>query len=864
MKLDLSRYLQTYQSPPRGPLPPGSRLPLPPNPLFTGRRQTMLAIAQYLFTPQTCTAPRTLLLYGPPAGGKTQLAVEFAYRYGRALAGVHWLDGRFSPMEEIAACGLLMGIQPWPAFLKPQVHATRAAWAAGGALLFVLDHLERPEELPSWLRLLPPDSRLLVTCHTPPAELPPDCEPLPLLPLRREDSLTLLRKLLPASRAGQAELDRLAVLVHDAPLALEMAGRFLAATPALSPADFLAQQEQNNLPTGGILPSLSALYSGHPETAEGKRTIARIHRVLGICAWCAADRPIPLERWLADTVLEEILEHFYRLGMLLQTPSGPVIYTAQALAAQQVDQAAGYPGLKELVSVLAYQIAHLNAPRDLLDLFPHLMSAARHGESQKLAEAGLLWNELGVLEKQRGELQAARRCYQTALALMEVPLGGSHPAVLRVLTNLGALFHEAGELDQARSTLQRVVSQGEPAARPFAELGAVLHAQGELLAARQALTRAVELETAAQGSHSPSLAPRLIALGRLMSDLGDHQAAREAYRRALDIDQAASGPDHTRIGQDLLLLGSAQHALGAPRTARISLDRARTVLEKNLPEAHPLRIELQIQLASVAASLGELPLAEHVLADLLERQKQYSRPAGSETTGLIQPDTAVALSTLAAVRLQMGKYPQAQQDFSQALGLDEQIFGPGHIRVAGDLTGLAKALQAGGSGRQALPLLERAALIYQVALGPAHPATLQAALLLAVAMRQNGSPSGAVDLLVRTRSLAADPAIDHALIGDICFQLGRTRLDLSQWQDAQGDLQQALAIYEKCLPQADVRRAQALHALGLALRGQGDLHAARSCCRKAIDLLAPSLPSGHPQLQSLRRTLRQIESEIKA
>ncbi len=39
--------------------------------------------------------------------GKTQLAVEFAYRYGRYFHGVHWLDARDPGLlpAEIAACG---------------------------------------------------------------------------------------------------------------------------------------------------------------------------------------------------------------------------------------------------------------------------------------------------------------------------------------------------------------------------------------------------------------------------------------------------------------------------------------------------------------------------------------------------------------------------------------------------------------------------------------------------------------------------------------------------------------------------------------------------------------------------------------
>ncbi|MFN8501903.1 TIR domain-containing protein [Kouleothrix sp.] len=72
-------------------LPAGSRLPLRPNPFFTGRDADLRALAQAF------TSSRTAVIATGIGGvGKTQLAAEFAHRYGPALRWWRVLDARFA------------------------------------------------------------------------------------------------------------------------------------------------------------------------------------------------------------------------------------------------------------------------------------------------------------------------------------------------------------------------------------------------------------------------------------------------------------------------------------------------------------------------------------------------------------------------------------------------------------------------------------------------------------------------------------------------------------------------------------------------------------------------------------------------
>jgi hypothetical protein len=135
-------------------LPVGSRMPYLHNPTFIDRRQDLLDIAFSLLYSQP-NMPRRVVVIGPSGIGKTELAVEYAYRYGQYLAGVHWIDAGQNMLAEIAACGAEMGFEPWPRTIPEQANATLQAWRStpkrGQMRLVVLDGVEDPAFLREWL-----------------------------------------------------------------------------------------------------------------------------------------------------------------------------------------------------------------------------------------------------------------------------------------------------------------------------------------------------------------------------------------------------------------------------------------------------------------------------------------------------------------------------------------------------------------------------------------------------------------------------------------------------------------------------------------------------------------------------------------
>ena len=94
--------------PPPAPLPPGSRMPFARNALFVGRHADLHWLAATLKGGATAAIGQVAAATGLGGIGKTNLATEWAYRYGQFFAGgVFWLSfaDPSGVAAEIAACG---------------------------------------------------------------------------------------------------------------------------------------------------------------------------------------------------------------------------------------------------------------------------------------------------------------------------------------------------------------------------------------------------------------------------------------------------------------------------------------------------------------------------------------------------------------------------------------------------------------------------------------------------------------------------------------------------------------------------------------------------------------------------------------
>ena len=600
-----------------GPLPPGSQVPFPRNPEFADREEQLKELAQALLGP----SPRSpTLVWGMVGMGMTQLAIEFAYRYGRYFWGVYWLNGANPIESEVAAYGRTIGTGPWPKEPAALADLTLQAWQQVGPWLVILDSLEDVAVAQEWLpRLALPTTRLLITSRQGDWPEKLGLNRMRLDPFSVADSRAFLRTFLPAKRASDEELDRLAEKVGGLPLALRVAAGYLVQSPKVTVDDYLRMLTQE---TGqGVMSSfLEVMWEQvKDDQAQG---------VLLAAAWCAPAQPIPRDLLQKAVELDAheyggAVELLVGLSLLTleQGEPGPAIHP---LMAEYVRNRSAGPHVKapakalEAVAMalveLSDQALDTSLPAQFGPLRPHVEAVAAWAEQDGLDTAGMLWSNLGAHRRMVADYAGARAAFEQALSIDERTSGPQDPRVASDANNLGGVLRDLGDLAGARKAFERALEIDEKtygpdhpkAASDLNNLGLVLRDLGDLDAARDAFEKALAIDEQVYGSVHPNVARDVDNLGRVLYNLEDLTGARAAFERALAIDEMAYGPDHPNTARDLSNLGRSLYKMGDMPGAREAFERALRINEKAYGPNHPTVAEARDDLAMAGYDLDGL------------------------------------------------------------------------------------------------------------------------------------------------------------------------------------------------------------------------------------------------------------------
>jgi tetratricopeptide (TPR) repeat protein len=474
------------------PLPPGSRMPLSRNPLFVGREADLLHLARVLRGGGTAAiGPQVAVATGLGGIGKSQLACEFVYRYGQFFAGgVFWLNCAEpeAMAAEVAACGQAL---PMPTgfasfSLHGQVQLVQRAWQEPLPRLLVFDNCEAEGLLAQWR---PPHGgcRVLLTSRRLQWDATLGVQVLRLDVLARSESIALLRQYRSYLAEDDADLNAIAADLGDLPLALHLAGSFLARyRDAVTPSAYLAQLQQPGWLAHRSLQGWKLTRDTSPTLHEQHvaRTFALSYErldardttdalalaLLARAAYFAPGEPIPRDVLLAtlgqdaensDATLarEDALQRLYELGLLAPAASGAVrlhrllaafVQSAySALEAQTV--------VEQTMLTTAERLNAAGDPRPLLALEVHLRAVTDAAQRREDTQAAQLCNELGFHLKAVGQYVEARPYYERALAIHEQVLGPECPNTAQSLNNLGTLLQAQGDLAEARPYYERAL-----------------------------------------------------------------------------------------------------------------------------------------------------------------------------------------------------------------------------------------------------------------------------------------------------------------------------------------------------------------------------------------------------------------------
>ncbi|MBX3016180.1 MAG: hypothetical protein KF832_31955, partial [Caldilineaceae bacterium] len=236
--------------------PTGSQMPLSANSLFVGREDELRKLAGWLKGGATVAVGQLVATTGMGGIGKTQLAATFVHHYGQYFqGGVFWLtmaDPASIPAQ-LAECGAKMTelrMDYHRLDLSTQVALVLAAWQSDLPRLLIFDNCESSDLLAQWR---PPVGacRVLVTSRRSYFAPALGVQMLPLHTLARAQSLELLAKFpaninaAPYTPQEMTDLDAIAAALGDLPLALHLAGSYLARyRRVITPATYWEQLQK--------------------------------------------------------------------------------------------------------------------------------------------------------------------------------------------------------------------------------------------------------------------------------------------------------------------------------------------------------------------------------------------------------------------------------------------------------------------------------------------------------------------------------------------------------------------------------------------------------------------------------------------
>jgi tetratricopeptide (TPR) repeat protein len=628
------RLIPSPSSTPEAPRYPGRRLVvtnLPPrNPDFSGRDTLLTELHERLMNTEATAVVQAATVHGLGGVGKTQLALEYAYRYGTDYDVMWWVPAE----QPVAIPGWLAGLARRLGVPEQadQAELLASLWDVlrqRDRWLLIYDNAEGPRELAPYR---PPagGGRVLATSRA--STWDRGTATVRLDVLDRDEAVAFLRRRIGSS--DTATVAALAEALGDLPLALEQAAAYMDETHTL-PADYLALYREHSaelLALGEPLTTEQTVATTWQVALDRVRATIAAQELLSLCAFLAPDdipRALLPER--AEVLPEPLRGAVARRLAYNQAISAIgryslVTVTAEAISAHRLVQAVVRHGLNAQAArewtTAAVRLVGAGFPEEAEDvkvwpiaarLLPHALAATDHAAalgadptatSKLLHQAGrYLWG--------RAEHIQAKTLHQRALEIRETYLGADHLVTAQSLHNLGLVLQELGDLDGARTRHRRALQIREAhfgpdhpqAANSLNQLGRVLYAQGDLDGARPLLERALRIREEQLGADHPQTASSLNQLGRVLYAQGDLDGARPLLERALRIREAQLGADHPDTAESLNDLALALAAQGDLSHARSLHERALSILETRLGPDHPQTAKSRRNLAVVLRNL---------------------------------------------------------------------------------------------------------------------------------------------------------------------------------------------------------------------------------------------------------------------
>ena len=694
-------------------------IPFLRNPYFTGRDQLLQRLHQALAADNTVALCQARSISGLGGIGKTQTALEYAYRYANEYEAVLWVqaDSREVLVADFARLALTLNVlekEETDSFRM--ITAVRRWLEKHGPWLLILDNADDLAIASEFLPRLPGGAMLLTTLSQ---ITTLHIKNIQMEKMSREEGITfLLRRIAPEGDADeegdlfkkvstreQQAASELWEMMDGLPLALDQAGAYIKAGQ-ISIADYvdLYRIHSNVLlqERGGVVPehpeAVATTWSLSFQQVEQKDPAAA--ELLRLCAFLSP-----------ETIPEEIITggaaHFNTLLQGLATSKllmNKAIMTLSTYSLVRRDATVKALSIHRLVQIVLIDDMSVSSRQQWKDrvvrvlndafpvapfkdwlkcgrLLPHVLVCANWLEDESiptLLEAASLFDKAGTYLREQGEYAEAEPLLVRALAIRQQYLGAEHLDTATSLSNLAGLYSYQGKYKQAELLVQQALAIREQ------QLGA----------------------------EHPETARSLGNLAFLYIQQGKYEQAESLYQRVLLFNEQYLGAEHPETVKNLsnlavLYIEQEKYELAEPLSIRVLAIREQQLGAEHLETARSLG-----NLALLYMQQGKYEQAEPLFQRSLSIHEQHSGPQS--------PEIAYPLFGLAELYRHQQKYEQAVPLYQRVLSIRQQHLEADNLDTAEALQGLANLYREQKKYDQARPLYEQALRILEQQMGPEH------------------------------------------------------------------------------------------------------------------------------------------------
>ena len=623
-------------------------IPYRRNPFFTGREAILDRLHSMLHAGSAAALSQPPAISGLGGIGKTQTAVEYAYRYRDEYQHVLWVQANTRETitsSYVTLAGLLNVTEQGAQDQSLTVQAVRDWLEQHDKWLLIFDNADDlllvDEFLPSGSNghILFTTRAHVMSGRAQRVEVEEmDVEEGTLFLVRRG---TMLGQDVPLSSVSEAVRTAAAAIVDAVdglPLALDQAGAYIEETGCgLSRYLELYQTQRKKLnerrskrPTDHPEPvattwslSFQKVEEVNPAAAELLRFCAFLHPDAIPEEFITEDAPFlsPLLQSIANDPMQfdEAIGELLNYSLVRRHPETKTLSMhrlVQAVLKDEMNWDTQEQWVERMVRVVNHLFPFSTAETWYLcqRYLPHAILCAEYIERWKMAsyETARLLHHTASYLNDRAQYREAEPFYLRSLAIMEPIWGPGHPSTAASLDNLAVLYSKWGKYEEAEPLHQRALAIRERAlgaehpdtAGSLNNLALLYVNQAKYEEAEPFHQRALVIRERVLGADHPDTAGSLNNLANVYKDQGKDEKAESLYQRALAIKQRVLGADHPDTAQSLNNLALLYVDQGKYEKAEPLYQRALVICARLLGDEYPDTVRVLGNYAKLLKKMG--------------------------------------------------------------------------------------------------------------------------------------------------------------------------------------------------------------------------------------------------------------------